>query len=144
MDVLGVDLETFSDQELSGVNSVGSFRYIDSPVFEVLLFGYSIDGAPAVCVDFTAGETLPAEILEALYDPGVTKTGWNNAFERCALWKHFGRYCPPEQWEDTEILAGQCGLPMKLSEASALIFIPEVLTKCSTGFPGIASSPSFW
>ena len=95
MKTLGIDLETFSNAD---IKQCGSFRYIDDPSFEILLFAYSVDGAPAVVIDFTAGEALPADIQEAIWDPTVTKTGWNGSFERYAIWKHFGRYCPPEEW----------------------------------------------
>ena len=68
-------------------------------------------------IDLTADEEVPADFLAALYDPEVTKTAWNCAFERFGLWKHFGRYCPPEQWSDTMILSAVCGLPLGLGEA---------------------------
>ena len=106
--VLGIDIETYSSVDIA---SCGSFRYIDSDDFEVLLFGYSWDGEPATVVDLLCGEEVPAAVVEALYDPNVIKTGWNNAFERYALWKHFGRYLPPEQWRDTMVLA----VPVTLS-----------------------------
>ena len=110
--VLSVDIETYSEVDIV---SCGSFRYIDDPSFEVLLFGYSWNGKPAAVVDLICGEMIPDEVVDALYDPAVIKTGFNNEFERYALWKHFGAYLPPEQWEDTMVLAAQCGLPLSLA-----------------------------
>lgn len=127
---LGIDIETYSDLDIT---KVGSFRYIDSPEFEVLLFAYSWDGAPAVAVDLWSGEEIPQDVLTAMWDENVIKTGWNNAFERYALWKHFGRYLPPEQWEDTMILAGVCGLPLSLSGACDALQMSEDEGKMKEG-----------
>ena len=41
MKTLSIDIETFSsvNLQISGV-----YRYVESDVFEILLFGYSVDG----------------------------------------------------------------------------------------------------
>lgn len=111
---LSIDLETYSELDIA---KCGSFRYIDDESFEILLLGYAFDDEPVTVIDLTADEEVPADFLAALYDPEVTKTAWNCAFERFGLWKHFGRYCPPEQWSDTMILSAVCGLPLGLGEA---------------------------
>ena len=111
---LSIDLETYSEIDIA---KCGSFRYIDDESFEILLLGYAFDDEPVTVVDLTADEEVPADFLAALYDPEVTKTAWNCAFERFGMWKHFGRYCPPEQWSDTMILSAVCGLPLGLGEA---------------------------
>lgn len=127
---LGLDIETFSDIDIA---SCGSFRYIDSDAFEVMLFAYSWDGKPATVVDLLCGEEIPQDVVNALYDPNVIKTGWNNAFERYALWKHFGKYLPPEQWQDTMVLAGVCGLPMSLAGACDALHMGEDTGKMKEG-----------
>lgn len=111
---LSIDLETYSEIDIA---KCGSFRYIDDESFEILLLGYAFDDEPVTVIDLTADEEVPADFLAALYAPEVTKTAWNCAFERFGLWKHFGRYCPPEQWSDTMILSAVCGLPLGLGEA---------------------------
>lgn len=111
---LSIDLETYSEIDIA---KCGSFRYIDDESFEILLLGYAFDDDPVTVIDLTADEEVPADFLAALYDPEVTKTAWNCAFERFGLWKHFGRYCPPEQWSDTMILSAVCGLPLGLGDA---------------------------
>ena len=111
---LSIDLETYSGIDIA---KCGSFRYIDDESFEILLLGYAFDDDPVTVIDLTADEEVPADFLAALYDPEVTKTAWNCAFERFGLWKHFGRYCPPEQWSDTMILSAVCGLPLGLGDA---------------------------
>lgn len=111
---LSIDLETYSEIDIA---KCGSFRYIDDESFEILLLGYAFDDEPVTVIDLTADEEVPADFLAALYDSEVTKPAWNCAFERFSLWKHFGRYCPPEQWSDTMILSAVCGLPLGLGEA---------------------------
>lgn len=130
MTTLGIDLETFSVQDLI---KVGSFRYIEDPSFEILLFGFSVDGDPAVSIDLTAGELIPREIEEMLWSPDVIKTGWNNAFERGCLHKYYGEYLPPESWEDTMILAANCGLPIKLIRCCEAMKIPQDKAKMRVG-----------
>lgn len=58
---------------------------------------------------------------EALASPKVIKVAHNSAFERAALAKHFGHYMPPEEWEDTMVLAAYNGLPMSLDAAGAAL-----------------------
>lgn len=119
---LSIDLETYSEIDIA---KCGSFRYIDDESFEILLLGYAFDDEPVTVIDLTADEEVPADFLVALYDPEVTKTAWNCAFERFGLWKHFGRYCPPEQWSDTMILSAVCGLPLSLGEAGKALLLGE-------------------
>ena len=130
MKTLGIDLETYSD---TPIKDCGSFRYIEDQSFEILLFAYSVDGAPAVVVDFTAGGSLPREVEDSIWDPSVVKTGWNASFERFAIQNHFGRYCPPEQWEDTMILAASCGLPLKLETCCEALQMGEDKAKMRIG-----------
>ena len=60
--------------EILGQNA---YRYSASDEFEILLFGYSVDGGPVSVLDFTEGDTLPPEVRNALSDPSVTKWAFN-------------------------------------------------------------------
>ena len=42
---LSIDLETYSDIDLS---KSGVYRYVESPAFEILLFGVSVNGGDVV------------------------------------------------------------------------------------------------
>ena len=53
---LEIDLETFSDVDLQ---KCGVYRYTQSPNFEILLFGYSMDGGKVQVVDLACGEEVP-------------------------------------------------------------------------------------
>jgi len=43
-----IDIETYSDVDLS---KCGVYKYASSPNFEILLFGYSVDGGEVRVVD---------------------------------------------------------------------------------------------
>jgi len=77
-----IDIETYSDVDLS---KCGVYRYVQSPVFEILLFGYSVDGGAVEVIDLACGEEIPADILAALSDESVTKWAFNAIFERVCL-----------------------------------------------------------
>lgn len=117
---LGIDIETYSSNDLS---TCGVYKYVEAPDFTILLFGYSIDGAPAVCVDFAQGEELPAEIRAALDDPEIVKTAFNAAFERICLSKYYGYAKPldPAQWRCTMVRAARMGLPLSLGQCGEVL-----------------------
>ena len=128
--LLSIDLESFCEAD---IKTVGSFRYIDDPSFEILLFGYAFDDDPVEVIDLTAGQELPEQVLSALTDPEITKTAWNCAFERIALEKYLGVDLPPEQWQDSMILSAVCGLPMGLGPAGKALGLPEDAAKDKDG-----------
>ena len=63
-----IDLETFSTVPIA---KAGAQKYIASPDFEILLFAYSLDGAPVEVVDFAQGEILPAWVAESTTSTGA-------------------------------------------------------------------------
>lgn len=130
MKTLSLDYETYSEAD---IKSVGAFRYIDDDSFEVLLLAYAFNDGPVRVVDITNHEPVPPEFVDAMFDPNVTKTAYNAAFERAVTRKHFGLYCPPEQWEDTMILAAQCGLPLSLAGVSSALSLGEDKAKDKRG-----------
>lgn len=128
--ILSLDYETYSETD---IGDCGSFRYMEDPKFEILLLAYAFDDKDPVVIDIASGEEIPKEFTDALYDPSVTKCAWNAAFERYASWKFFGRYCPPEEWEDSMILAAQCGLPASLKGAGEALSLGEDQAKMTEG-----------
>ena len=119
---LSIDIETFSSENLT---KCGVYRYAEAPDFEVLLFGYSADGAPVKVVDLTAGETLPADVRSALTDPAVTKWAFNAQFERVCLSRYLGyptgQYLDPSSWHCTMVWAATLGLPLSLEGVGAVL-----------------------
>mgnify|MGYP002508657629 CR=1 FL=1 len=86
---ISIDIETFSDVDLS---KCGVYKYASSPNFEILLFGYSVDGGDVRVVDLCQGEEIPKEILAALSDESVTKWAFNAMFERVCLSNYLGEW----------------------------------------------------
>lgn len=119
---LSIDIETYSPEPLA---KCGVYRYSQSPEFEILLFGYSVDGGPVKVVDFTAGEHLPDEVMSALTDPKVMKWAFNAQFERVCLSRYLGypvgKYLDPSSWHCTMIWAATLGLPLSLEGVGTVL-----------------------
>ena len=118
MNSLGIDLETFSSVDLS---KCGVYRYASSPDFEILLFGFSVDGGDVQVVDLACGEEIPADIVEALSDDSVIKWSYNNNFERVSLSNYFGTWFEPGSWRCTMVWAAYLGLPRSLEDVGAVL-----------------------
>ena len=122
MKTLSIDIETYSDQNLA---KCGVYRYVESPVFEILLFSYSIDGSPVQIVDLACGETIPADVVAALTDDTVIKWAFNATFERICLSRYLGYptgdYLEPDSWRCSMIWAATMGLPLSLEGVGAVL-----------------------
>ena len=118
MKSLGIDLETFSSVDLS---KCGVYRYASSPDFDILLFGYSVDGGDVRVVDLACGGEIPADIVEALSDDSVIKWSYNNNFERVCLSNYFGTWFEPGSWRCTMVWAAYLGLPRSLADVGAVL-----------------------
>lgn len=121
---LSIDIETYSDRELGGPKGVGVHKYVESPVFDIELFGYSLNYGPVRVIDLADGERIPEEVLEMLSDRGVLKTAYNAPFERTCLAKFLGKPMPPEQWSCSMVLAAQVGLPLGLKAVCEAMGLP--------------------
>jgi len=131
MRTLEIDIETYSEENLG---KCGVYRYAESPSFEILLFGYSIDSGPVVVVDLASGETVPDEILDALSDDSVTKWAFNATFERVCLSSYLSRigrtirrddsesrYLDPSGWKCSMIWSATLGLPLSLEGVGTVL-----------------------
>lgn len=123
MKTLNIDIETYSDEDLT---KVGVYKYADSPNFEILLFAYSVDGQPVECVDLTVN-VIPDEIVDALTDKNVLKIAFNAQFERVCLSKYLGisYYLDPSQWHCTMVHANELGLPASLGQCAKYLNIEQ-------------------
>ena len=115
---LSIDLETFSDVDLS---KCGVYKYSSSPNFEILLFGYSVDGSDVKVVDVACGEKIPADIITALSDDSVTKWAFNAMFERVCLSNYLGEWLEPESWKCSMVWSATLGLPLSLENVGAVL-----------------------
>lgn len=122
MKTLSIDIETFSSVSLP---KSGVYRYVEAPDFEILLFGYSVDGGAVHVVDLACGEKLPADIIAALTDEAVTKWAFNASFERICLSRFIGlptgEYIDPVSWRCSMVWAATMGLPLSLEGVGAVL-----------------------
>lgn len=122
MKYINIDLETFSSVNLA---KSGVYRYAEAKDFEILLFGYSIDGDAPRLIDLANGEQLPYEVLSAITDPAVLKWAFNSQFERVCLSRYLnlpaGRYLDPSSWRCTLVWAATLGLPLSLEGVGAVL-----------------------
>lgn len=122
MKTLSIDIETYSDQSLA---KTGVYRYVESPIFEILLFAYSVDGGSVQQVDLACGEQIPAKVLSALTDGSVTKWAFNANFERICLSRFLGfptgDYLAPDSWKCSMVWAATMGLPLSLEGVGAVL-----------------------
>lgn len=123
---LSVDIETFSSVDLG---KSGVYRYAESEDFEILLFGYSVNGSPVRVVDLACGENLPEEIRKAISDPTVMKWAFNAQFERICLSRFLGmptgEYLDPVSWHCTMIWSATLGLPMSLAGVGTVLSLEK-------------------
>lgn len=120
------DLETFSSVDIS---KAGAFKYTESHDFEILLLAYAWNDGPVQVLDVTdRRENMLQElwfIEDKIQDPNVVKVAHNCAFERACLSRWLGVDLPPEQWEDTMVMAAMNGLPMSLDAAGAALNLKD-------------------
>lgn len=137
---LSIDIESYSDVDLQ---KCGVYRYAQSPNFEILLFGVSVNGGEVVVYDLAQGEKLPMVIITALTDDAVTKWAFNAAFERVCLsvWLQrnysqcfcsysinedtVGDYLDPAAWKCSMIWSAYMGLPLSLAGAGTVLGLEE-------------------
>ena len=118
MRFISIDIESYSDVDLS---KCGVYKYSSSPNFEILLFGYSVDGGDVQVVDLCQGEKIPADILAALSDESVTKWAFNAMFERVCLSNYLGEWLEPESWKCSMVWSATLGLPLSLENVGAVL-----------------------
>ena len=136
MKTLSIDIETYSSVDLA---KCGVYKYTEAPDFDILLFGYSVDGSPVKVVDLACGEKIPAEIIAALTDTYVTKWAFNAQFERICLSRWLrahgdfdntsysipedtvGSYLNTVSWKCTMIWSAYMGLPLSLEGVGAVL-----------------------
>jgi len=142
MKTLSLDLETFSSID---IGKCGVYKYAESPDFEILLFGYSVDGGEVHVVDLASGETIPQEILDTLTDDSIIKWAFNANFERICLSRYLSdlgilldpfhdnhplstdcaRFLNPESWRCTMVWAAYMGLPLSLAAVGSALGLEE-------------------
>lgn len=118
MSKLWVDIETYSSVDLK---KYGVYRYAASPDFLILMAAWSTDGET---VQVALGQDDVLDI-PGLFDPDVVKVAHNAQFERVCFSSVAGlppgEYLPPEQYRDTQAVAGELGYPQSLDNLAKSI-----------------------
>jgi len=140
MKYISIDIETYSDVDLQ---KCGVYRYTQSANFEILLFGYAVDGGAVQVTDLACGDKVPIEIVRALTDDSVTKWAFNSSFERVCLsvWlqrnypQHFRSYSinedtvrdylDPAAWKCSMVWSAYMGLPLSLAGVGMVLGLEE-------------------
>ena len=131
MTTLRIDLETYSSVDLK---KCGVHKYVESPDFQIMLFGYKWGTGQVNVIDLMAGEKIPPHVLAALDDPKVLKTAYNAAFELACLNRHLGRKLDVTQWRCTSVHALYLGLPGNLADVGRVIGLSPDKQKMSIGW----------
>jgi DNA polymerase len=139
---LFIDIETFSDVD---IGKCGLYKYAQSPAFQILLFAYSLDGAPVQVVDLTQpGAYLPQGVLRWLFDKDCVKHAYNAAFEWYCLSRHFQLHEEENysgfsaitwlsQWQCSMLHGMYVGYPAGLDAVGRALGLPEDKQKLSIG-----------
>lgn len=139
---LFIDIETFSDVD---IGKAGLYKYAQSPAFEIMLFAYSLDGAPVQVVDLTEpGIYLPQEVLRWIFNKDCIKHAYNAAFEWYCLSRHF-RLSENDtyagfsaatwlsQWRCSMLHGMYTGYPAGLDAVGRALGLPQDRQKMSVG-----------
>lgn len=122
MKTLSIDIETYGSANLA---KSGVYHYSEAPDFEILMFGYSIDGGSVQVVDLACGEKIPPAVIEALTDETVTKWAFNANFERVCLSRFLGlptgEYINPASWRCSMAWVAAMGLPLSLEGVGSVL-----------------------
>lgn len=137
---ISIDIETYSDVDVS---KAGVYKYSESAYFDMLLFGYAIDGGEALVVDLASGEAIPPEVIAALVDDTVIKWAFNSQFERVCLSQWLRRnypqdfcrysiaadtvraYLDPSAWRCSMVWSAYMGLPLSLEGVGAVLGLDD-------------------
>ena len=120
MKTISIDIETYSGADLK---KCGVYKYAESQDFEVLLFGYAVDGGQVEVVDLANGEAIPPDIIDALTNEEIMKWAFNANFERVCLSHHLGieGYLDPASWRCSMIWSAYMGMPLSLEGAGIVL-----------------------
>ena len=139
--ILHIDLETYSSVDLAGC---GVYKYVESDDFEILLFGYAVNDEPVKVIEKPTWHDLAkAGVADLITDENTIKVAHNAAFERTCLSKlaftkrgvevSHPLFLPPEQWQDTMIMALEHGYPASLAMLGHALGLPEDRQKMTEG-----------
>ncbi len=123
------DYETFSECD---IKKHGAYRYSEDGSTQVLMCAYAFNDRE-ISIWQSHESSIPAELREALEDPGVIKHAHNANFERLITQNVIGIPAPPKQYRCSAVLARSLGLPGQLGNLCKAIKIDAEHTKLASG-----------
>lgn len=120
-DFLYIDSETYSETPINN----GTHAYAENA--EIMLITWALGDGEVHAVDLTAGEKLPADLLDS-----VTLVAHNSAFDRTVS-RHNGIIVPVERWHDTMVQALAHSLPGGLGPLCEALGVPTDKAKDKAG-----------
>ena len=142
LDILHIDVETFSTRPLKGDDAVGVHKYVECPQFHIQLLALRWNDDPVEVYDLTAGEAPDMDwFLDVLACWDVLKVAHNAAFELATLAEHFEIKLHPEQWYCTMVGAARLGLPFGLGEIAEVLNLSQKKDKAGDRLIAYFASP---
>lgn len=132
---ISIDIETYSSVD---IKKSGLYKYVQSDDFEILLFAYSIDGAPVQIIDLARGESIPDEVRELMFSQECILHAYNAAFEWYCLSKYFyltelSQMLWLSKWHCTMLHGLYCGFPSGLAAVGDALGLPQDKKKMGIG-----------
>lgn len=151
-DILSIDIETRSARSL---RDVGVYAYTADAAFDVLLFGYSLNGGKVEVIDLTK-EPLPRALVDMITSGDVLKTAYNAQFERIALSRYLHQqpytidreafdkdgFLKPDAWRDTMALAAYAGISGALGQVAEYLGLEQQKDTAGTRLIRLFSNPT--
>lgn len=133
MKILRIDFETYSEAALGGQESVGVWNYANHPSTEVLMLAYKLPYSKGVELWEPHLGPLPVALRTALFDPEVSVSAFNSAFERLILQYNLNIAVPVSRFIDPQVSCRYLSMPGDLDEASDILGLPANLAKDKRG-----------
>lgn len=121
------DFETFSEVPITH----GTYKYVEN--CEPLLYTFAFDDDEPACVDFTAGEKIPHEVLDYLENSDGPICAHNSMFDRNVFAYALDMYIPIPRWRDPMVKALAHALPGKLDLLCDILKIGSADAKHKNG-----------
>ena len=97
------------------------------------MLAYSFDKEPVRQWVPAEGEDMPADLIDALHDPGVRLFAWNKTFEWNIFTHVLKIHTDHTRWRDPMVLAYSLALPGSLAKAGEVVGLAAEAKKAVSG-----------
>jgi DNA polymerase bacteriophage-type len=132
MEILHLDFETRSVEEIGKQTGVGLHNYWINPSTEILMLAWCFGNANPSLWEPHVSE-MPARLVQALNDPNQPLAAFNSGFERYGLNFKLGFDIPISRFQDPQASARYLSLPSKLENVGSILGLPREMEKDKRG-----------